>query len=362
MLSNTIFSLPLLALLFGLVTYTIIAKSHNYVIGTGGGIAGMMTGSTSSTKWTSGKLDIDSVLSTIDSSFLKDEQGKQVDLKSRELALIKSQNMRDPLLIKLSRSVNRLIKNKDCKGIVVTHGTDTIEETAYFLNLLIKSKKPVVLLGAVRPFNHPSPDGPLNLRNALVLANSKKAWGKGVLVCMDGMILLARGAQKIHTFSTGSIKHQDSGFSGYVYGNRVYFYHESTRKHTFNSVFTVAADTTLPKVAIIYGHSGISQETYQNLLEANIQGLVYAGVGNGNIHEDLFPLLVKAQKKGITVVRASRYAAGPVTRDTEVDDDHEQLQTIVSDNLSPQKARLLLMLGLSKTKRKKTLQTYFDTY
>ena len=237
-----------------------------------------------------------------------------------------------------------------------------MEETAYFLNLTVHSDKPVVLTGAMRPSTAMSADGPLNLYNSVVTAADPASKGRGVLVVMNGIILGAHGNQKMNTVSVQTFQDPDGGPLGYVYNSKPYYNLNTLKKHTTESVFDVSGLTSLPKVGIVYAYSNIDADVMTPFLDkANgYQGIIHAGLGNGNYHKNIFPSLLEARKNGIIVVRSSRVPTGPTTLYDEVDD--AKYQFVASWELNPQKARVLLMLALTKTSDWQQIQKYFEEY
>ena len=268
--------------------------------------------------------------------------------------------MNDEVWLTLAKKINELLKRPDIDGIVITHGTDTMEETAYFLNLTVKSDKPVVLVGAMRPSTALSADGPLNLYNAVVTASAKESKDKGVLVAMNGLILGAESTVKMNTVDVQTFQAPNSGALGYVLNGKVFYNQVTLKKHTTQSVFDVTHLTSLPKVGIVYSYSNIEADMMNPLLNNGYKGIIHAGVGNGNIHKNIFPSLIDARRKGILVVRSSRVPTGPTTLDAEVDD--AKYQFVASQELNPQKSRVLLMLALTKTTDWKQIQQYFNEY
>jgi L-asparaginase len=268
--------------------------------------------------------------------------------------------MNDEVWLILANRINELLAKPEVDGIVITHGTDTMEETAYFLNLTVKSDKPVVMVGAMRPSTAISADGPLNLYNAVVTAMAPESKGKGVLVVMNGIILGAESVTKMNTTSVQTFQAPNSGALGYLFNSKVFYNQTPVKKHTTQSVFDVTGLKQLPKVGIVYSHSNINPDMVEPMLKNGYKGIIHAGVGNGNIHKDVFPVLEKARKQGIQVVRSSRVPTGPSTLDNEVDDAHYQF--VASQQLNPQKARVLLMLALTKTNDWKQIQEYFNEY
>ena len=288
------------------------------------------------------------------------ELKKVATVRGEQLFQIASQNMTNDHWLKLARRVNELLQQADVDGIVITHGTDTLEETAYFLNLVTKSTKPVVIVGAMRPSTALSADGPINLYNACLLAASRDAVGKGVLVCLNDQINAARDVTKTNTSTADTFKSPELGCLGYIEGNRVAFYRLPARKHTANSEFDLDGVDKLPVVEIAYGFANVSRTTVDALAASGVDGIVYAGVGDGNPSELTEQALADARAKGILIVRSARVGNGIVARNNEVDDDKRDF--IVSDTLNPQKARILLTVALTKTRDPKEIQRIFYEY
>ena len=324
-----------------------------HILATGGTIAGTGASATE-TNYTAGQVAIGTLLDAVP------EIQKIANVTGEQIVKIGSQDMTDEVWLTLAQSINKLLARKDVDGIVITHGTDTMEETAYFLNLTVKSDKPVVLVGAMRPSTALSADGPLNLYNAVVVAAAKASKGKGVLVAMNGMILGARDVTKTNTIQVETFQSPDAGALGKVINGQVSYHQSPLKTHTSQSVFDVNRLDALPKVGIVYSYSNVEPEALTALINSNYKGIVHAGVGNGNIHKNLFPVLTDARQKGVQVVRSSRVPTGPTTLDAEVDD--VQYQFIASQELNPQKARILLMLALTKSNDWQQIQNYFNEY
>ena len=340
-------SLVVVSLLFSVTLAFAAGKPNIHILATGGTIAGTGTSATS-TNYTAGQVAISTLLDAVPG--LNDI----ANVTGEQIVKIGSQDMNDAVWLTLAKKINELLRRPDIDGIVVTHGTDTMEETAYFLNLTVKSFKPVVLVGAMRPSTALSADGPLNIYNAVVTAGAKESSGKGVLVAMNGLILGAESVQKMNTIDVQTFQAPNSGALGYIFNGKVFY------NHTMQSVFDVTYLESLPKVGIVYSYSNIEADMVTPLLNNGYKGIIHAGVGNGNIHKNIFPILTEARKKGILVVRSSRVPTGPTTLDAEVDD--AQYQFVASQELNPQKARVLLMLALTKTNDWKQIQKYFNEY
>ena len=328
-------------------------KPNIHILATGGTIAGTGASATA-TNYTAGQVAIGTLLDAVPQ--LKDI----AHVTGEQVVRIGSQDMNDEVWLTLANRINELLSQPETDGIVITHGTDTMEETAYFLNLTVKSNKPVVLVGAMRPSTALSADGPLNLYNAVVTASDKQSTGKGVLVVMNGSILGAESVSKMHTTGVETFQAPNAGALGYVLNSQVVYNQSPLKKHTTESVFDVSGLKKLPKVGIVYSYSNIDADMVEPMLKNGYEGIVHAGVGNGNIHCNVFPVLEKARKQGIQVVRSSRITSGPTTLDNEVDDAHYEF--IASQQLNPQKARILLMLALTKTRDWKEIQKYFLEY
>ena len=341
----------ILFLCFGCVVMA--AKPSIRILATGGTIAGAGVSASEAT-YTAGQVEIDALLNAVP------DIHKLASVKGEQLAKIGSQDMNDEIWLLLAHRINDLLDDSDVDGVVVTHGTDTMEETAYFLHLTVKSDKPVVLVGAMRPSTSLSADGPMNLMNAVALAAAPESKGRGVMIMMNGQILSARSAVKMHTLDVASFQTACDGPLGYVQGSKIHFLSQSTHHHTSQSVFDVTGMKTLPKVGIVYSHSNVDADVMTPFLTKGYQGIIHAGVGNGNIHKNILPSLMKARQKGIIVVRSSRVPKGPTSMDGEVND--KQYEFVASMELNPQKARILLMLALTKTNDWQKIQRYFLSY
>ncbi|MEN6414055.1 MAG: type II asparaginase [Veillonellales bacterium] len=323
------------------------------ILATGGTIAGSAASNTQMTGYKAGALGIDVLMNAV-------PQMKQyANVSGEQVCSISSNNMTDEIWLKIAKRVNELLTSDDVDGIVITHGTDTLEETAYFLNLVVKSDKPVVLVGAMRPATAISADGPVNLLNAVRLAASKDAWGKGVLIAMNDEINSARDATKTNTTHVDTFKAPELGCLGYINNGKPYFYRNTTRLHTSQSVFDITGLTQLPDVEIIYSHSGENRALVDAAVAAGAKGIIYAGTGNGSIHDAAEAGLIDAQKQGVVIVRSSRTGNGTVINSVpKWDKEH----FLMADTLNPQKARILLMLALTKTDNLEEIQTMFNEY
>jgi L-asparaginase len=268
--------------------------------------------------------------------------------------------MNDEVWIKLATRVNELLAMPDVSGVVITHGTDTIEETAYFLNLVVKGQKPVVLTAAMRPSTALSADGPLNFFNAVAVAANKQAAGRGVLVVVNDWVHGASSLTKTSTTAVQTFLSPVSGLIGTVAYGDVEWYRGPVGKHTTGSEFTITKTTVLPRVDIIMAAENMDGALINAAATAGAKGIVIAGVGNGNMTATALQAAAAQAKKGVLVVRSSRVATGQVGRNVEVDDDKNGFVASLGHN--PQKSRVLLRLALTKTTDPKTIQRYFDEY
>ncbi|WQW75777.1 type II asparaginase [Helicobacter pylori] len=322
------------------------------LLATGGTIAGSGVDA-SLGRYKSGELSIIELLKAIPNHLIEIAR-----IQGEQISNIGSQDMNEEVWFKLAKRTQKLLNDSRIKGVVITHGTDTLEESAYFLNLVLRSTKPVVLVGAMRNASSLSADGALNLYNALSVAIDEKSANKGVLVVMDDSIFSAREAIKTHTTHTSTFKALNSGAIGSVYYGKVRYYMQSLRKHTIESEFSILElKTPLPKVDIIYTHVGMTPDLFQASLNSHAKGVVIAGVGNGNVSAGFLKAMQEASEMGVVIVRSSRVGSGEITSG-EIDDR----AFITSDNLNPQKARVLLQLALTKTNDKAKIQEMFEEY
>lgn len=330
------------------------AKKPNIVIlATGGTIAGAAATGTQS-GYTSGAVTIDAMINAVPG--IKD----LANIKGEQISNVGSQDMSFDILLKVAKRINELTKSNDVDGIVITHGTDTMEESAFFLNLTAKTDKPVVMVGSMRPSTAVSADGPLNLYNAVGVAIDPKAKGRGVLVVMNDHIHAAHSLTKTSTTDVQTFLSPLRGLVGVTAYGKNDFYSTPQWKHTSQSEFDITNVTSLPRVDIIMAYVSMGPELIDASVASGAKGIVIAGVGNGNMTKAAVDAAANAVKKGVVVVRSSRVPTGLVGRNVEINDDQNGF--IASDELNPQKARILLSLALLKKRDAKDLQTLFTTY
>ncbi|GGY42641.1 L-asparaginase 2 [Pseudoduganella albidiflava] len=348
------FFMAMVALLFVITGVHAQTKPNVMILATGGTIAGTGATSTTTVGYTAATVGVQQLIAAVP------ELAKVANVKGEQVFQIASESMTNEHWLTLGKRVNALLAQSDVDGIVITHGTDTMEETAYFLDLVVKSRKPVVLVGAMRPSTALSADGPLNLYNAVIVAGSREAVGKGVLVALNDQIHSARDVTKTNTSTPDSFKTPELGLLGYLQGGKAFFYRASTRKHTFESEFDISNISTLPQVDIVYGYANMNPVALDAFIAAGAKGIIHAGVGDGSLAARVKPALIAARKKGTLIVRASRVGQGILARNGEANDD--ELDFVAADTLSPQKARILLMLALTKTSNTADIQRMFYTY
>jgi len=331
------------------------ARPHVAVIGTGGTIESVAASSTEFNDYTLGKAGIQTLIDSVPGI------RAHVDVRAEQLFQVGSSALTNANWLKLAARVNAELARADVDGVVVTHGTDTLEETAYFLNLVVKSRKPVVLVGSMRPSTAISADGPVNLYNAVLLAASASAAGKGVLVVLNDQISGARDVTKTNTSGTDTFRNWELGFLGYMRDGVPHFYRASTRRHTLDTEFDVAGLDALPQVDIVYGYVNMNGIAVDAFVANGARAIIYAGPGQGTVKDTgIEASLVAARSRGVVIVRGSRVGNGIVSRGEANHDD--ALGFVVADTLSPQKARILAMLALTRTRDVARIQQMFEEY
>ena len=323
------------------------------VLATGGTIAGAAESDVQA-GYKSGQVGVDQLLAAVP------QAKKLANLRGEQISNIGSQDMNDEVWLKLARRISALVAMPDVDGVVITHGTDTIEETAYFLNLVVKTRKPIVLTAAMRPSTALSADGPLNFFNAVAVAANKDAAGRGVLVVVNDWIHGASSLTKTSTTAVQTFLSPVSGLIGTVAYGDAEFYRGPVGRNTQDTEFPIDTITTLPRVDIVMAYENMDGALIDAAVAAGAKGVVVAGVGNGNMTQVALEALAAQAKKGVVCVRSSRVATGRVGRDVEVDDD--KYGFVASLGLNPQKSRVLLRLALTKTKDVKVIQRMFDEY
>ncbi|MDH3402560.1 MAG: type II asparaginase [Acidobacteriota bacterium] len=320
------------------------------ILATGGTIAGASPSATGSS-YTAGGLPVDALLAAVP------QLRELADLSAEKLAAIGSQDVGDALWLELAARVTELTAGERVDGVVITSGTDTIEETAFFLHLVVHTARPIVLTGAMRPASSLSADGPLNLYNAVAVAADPRARGKGVLVVANDKIHGARSVVKANTTVVDTLQSPGRGLIGTVHFGEARYFRGPVHSHTEQTPFSVAGVAALPRVDVVYAHAGMDGKMVAAAVANGARGIVLAGVGSGNLSATALEALTAAAAGGVACVRSTRLPTGFVARNVEIDDDARGL--IAAYELSPQKARVLLQLCLLDERSPAEIQELF---
>ncbi|MDJ0915655.1 MAG: asparaginase [Desulfobacterales bacterium] len=323
------------------------------ILATGGTIAGKAATKTQA-DYTSGQISVKAMIAALPGI------DTVADVRPEQIANVGSQDMTFDIMTALANRINDVLASGKIDGVVVTHGTDTMEETAHFLNLTVKSAKPVIMTGAMRPYTAISADGPLNLFNAITVAADPEAEDRGVLVVMNDRIHGAHSLTKTNTTSVETFLSPINGLIGTVNYGQIQYFRRPFRHHTHRSEFSVQGVTALPRVDILYACADMPPDLIDCSVANGAVGIVIAGDGNGNMNAATVKRAARAAEKGIFIVRSSRVPSGKVGRNVEINDD--RLKFVVSDELNPAKARVLLMLALLKQRSREEIQQLFYHY
>lgn len=322
------------------------------VLATGGTIVSSGASAVQVTGYSIDKVRVDDILATV--LALSDI----ARIEAEQISNIDSGSMTSAVWLKLASRIEALASDPDVAGFVVTHGTDTMEETAFFLHLTLHTAKPVVFTGAMRPATAVSADGPFNLYNAVRAAAAPESAGKGVLIVFNDRIYSARFAAKRHPTNPDAFGGGDFGALGLIAGSHVEYLQTPVKKHTVRSDFTVPAGP-LPRVDILTSHADDDGVLIRAAVEAGARGIIYAGTGNGSVHEASEPWLFDAAEKGVLIVRASRTGDGMTTEGLA---KWQKAGFIPAGTLSAQKARILLQLILLESRDAKVAAELFSEY
>ena len=317
------------------------------LIATGGTIAGAADDPTRQLGYRAGAIDVQTMLASVPGL------DGLATVEPEQLFAIDSAYIEFSHWQKLAARVQAVLERDDIDGVVVLHGTDTLEETAYFLHLTIASDKPVVLTGAMRPATALGADGPMNIYHAVSAAAHPACRGLGTVVVFGDVLLAARGLQKRDSVP-GAFSADQYGRLGLVKDRNVFIYQRPTRAR---GGFAVPAQP--PRVNLLTAYAGLDPDLIE-AASSGADGLVFAGVGNGNLRPDWRAALAAAAARGVRIVRASRVSNGTTVRNGEVDDDG--CGFVSADNLTPLQARLLLLLGVASGATTAQLQGLFDRY
>ncbi|MFD2835970.1 asparaginase [Azotobacter vinelandii] len=324
------------------------------ILATGGTIAGAGASAADSATYQAAKVPVEQLLAGVPQlADLAEARGEQVF----QLA---SESFGNEQLLALGRRVAELAENPEVDGIVITHGTDTLEETAYFLTLVERTDKPIVVVGSMRPGTALSADGALNLYNAVAVAGNPQARGKGVLVTLNDEIHSGRDVAKALNIKTEAFK-SPWGPLGMVVEGKSYWFRLPAKRHTLDSEFDIRRIDSLPRVDIAYAYGNLDDTAYRAFARAGAKAIVHAGTGNGSVAAPLVPALRALREEGLQIIRSSRADQGGfVLRNAEQPDD--RYDWVVAHDLNPQKARILAMVALTRTQDSKELQRIFWEY
>ncbi|HEX6571068.1 MAG TPA: type II asparaginase [Steroidobacteraceae bacterium] len=322
------------------------------VLATGGTIAGAQTNATGYA-YKSAVYDVAAVLASVP------HLDELAIVSGEQVANIGSQDMSDAIWLELARRVDEALGRADTDAVLITHGTDTLEETSYFLSLVTRSDKPVVMVGAMRPATAISADGPGNLYNGVAVATNPGAKGKGTLVVLNDTIHYARNVVKTNTSSVQTFSSINRGPAGVVHAGKVDWFEPMDRKLGKATGFSVAGRDGLPRVDVIYAHAGMSADLIDAAVAHGAKGIVVAGVGDGNVNMPALDALSRATMRGVVVVRSTRLPSGMVLRNDEIDDAKG---FVASGELNPAKSRVLLKLALTQTSDPSRIQQMFHEY
>lgn len=319
-------------------------KPQVTILATGGTIAGSSASKTDTTDYKAGSVGIDTLIAAVP------EMAQVAEVKGEQISNTISGDVNDQVLLTLSKRVNQLLNQQGQQGVVITHGTDTLEETAFFLDLTVNSKQPVVMVGSMRPATAISADGPMNLLEAVTLATTKQAENRGTLVVLNDRIGSAFYTSKTNSTTLDTFKATEPGYLGLFVSGQPKFYY-SAAQPIDKSFFDVSKLTCLPKVEILYSYQAQDTAMLDAALKNGAKGIIIAGNGNGNVSSNMEAAIGELHKQGIPVVMSTRTGTGYVSTKSFA---------IGSGFLNPQKSRVLLQLALANGANLPQIATYFD--
>jgi len=329
------------------------AKPTVVVLATGGTIAGAGASATNSATYQAAKVPVDKLIAGVP------ELAAVANLRGEQVFQIASESFTNEKLVTLAKRVSALAKDPGVDGIVITHGTDTLEETSFFLTLTVRTDKPIVVVGSMRPGTAMSADGMLNLYDAVVAAADKASRGKGVLIVMNDDILSGRDSGKRINIKTNAFGSQ-WGALGSVVEGKTYWFRAPVKRHTVASEFDIDKIDTLPMVSIVYGSGEMGTALAEAAGKAGAKAIIHAGTGNGSVPDYEVATLRKLRESGVQIIRSARVPDGFVLRNSEQPDD--KYDWVVAHDLNPQKAKILAAVALTKTSDTKELQRIFWEY
>lgn len=330
-----------------------VAKANVVVLATGGTIAGAGASAANSATYQAAKVPVDKLIASVP------ELADIANVRGEQVFQIASESFTNEELIKLAKRVAALAKDPGVDGIVITHGTDTIEETSYFLTLTVHTDKPIVIVGSMRPGTAMSADGALNLYDAVAVAADKTSRGKGSLIVMNDDIMSGRDSGKRINIKTNAFGSQ-WGVLGEIVEGKTYWFRAPVKRHTMDSEFDIEKIDALPMVAIVYGSQAMGTTMADAAGKAGAKAIIHAGTGNGSVPDYEVATLRKLRADGVLIIRSARVPDGFVLRNAEQPDD--KYDWVVAHDLNPQKARILAAVALTKTSDTKELQRIFWQY
>ena len=331
-------------------------KPRVYVIGTGGSISYVGSSRTDYINYSydNKHLTIQELLDRVP------EVNDFADVQCEQYMNVGSTDVGPEHWVGLAQRINQIfLEDPDAAGVAVTHGTATLEETSYFLNLTVKSRKPVVVTGAMRPPTGLGTDTDVNLIDCIRVAAAPQSAGHGVLTVLNNEIQAARDVTKTNSYRLETFRSNELGCLGYADSDeQAVFYRTTTKPHTQDAEFDIDSVHTLPRVDIAYAYAGADGLLVRALVDAGVAGIVAGGLGSGGSPSKMMAALKAAAQSGVPVVIATQTGNGRVVRTRRYDEDGY----IVADNLSPKKTRILLMMALTKTKNPEEIQRMMLTY
>lgn len=335
LLASTLLALPVAAQ---------TGKPQVTILATGGTIAGSSASKTDTTGYKAGAVGIDTLIAAVP------EITQVAEVKGEQISNTISGDVDDKVLLTLSKRVNQLLNQQGQQGVVITHGTDTLEETAFFLDLTVNSKQPVVMVGSMRPATAISADGPMNLLEAVTLATTRQAENRGTLVVLNDRIGSAFYTSKTNSTTLDTFKATEPGYLGLFVSGQPKFYYTAAQPID-KRYFDVSKLTSLPKVEILYSYQAQDTAILDAALKNGAKGIIIAGNGNGNVSTSMEAAIGKLHQQGIPVVMSTRTSAGYVS---------SKSFAIGAGFLNPQKSRVLLQLALASDADLPQIASYFD--
>lgn len=315
------------------------------IYATGGTIAGSSASNTDTTNYKAGSIGVETLIAAVP------EMKKVANVSGEQIANVASNDIDSTILLKLAKAINAKLAEPGAQGVVVTHGTDTLAESAFFLDMTVNSPKPVVIVGAMRPATAISADGPMNLLNAVTLAASKEAMNRGTMIALNDRIGSAFYTIKTNSTTLDTFQAAEQGFLGAFIGGQPKFWY-SPATPTNKLTFDVSNITALPKVVILYAYQDQDAAMIDAAIKDGAKGIVIDGSGNGSVNAAVKARLIELDKQGFPVIRTTRTNSGYVTTKTE---------GIGSGVYSASKSRWLLSLALATGASMEQIKSYFGT-